>query len=241
MKKNASHMITQFEKYNQTLVQTNDPIEQDHAISEYLEIFEPRMVIFESYWTEQLLSNTLSVLPFLSNIGNILDGDRVNRVAHRYFDSPEGLAYYVKKPTGIIWKDPDVYGASVYYVAAHGLAGGLHTTLGIITKDQLIDSFRGIGEYPTLLYFGSCSIFGGAKGKEFGEELLEATGCKAILGYRSKVGFLHSILTDLLFLSRFLGYTKGDPFKILPDLYNSVLTDFPLSVELGFTIFYNGV
>jgi len=236
-------MITQFNEYRNNLVQPDNQIEQDHIISEYLATFEPKMVILENYWTEELFSNTLSVMPFLSNIGNILENDRIIRVAHRYFDSAESLSYYVKQPNGIIWKDEDVYGAIVYYVAAHGLEAGLDATLGKITKDQLIDTFRGLGElYPNLLYFGSCSIFGGSKGKEFGEELLAATGCKAILGYQSqKVGFLHSIITDLLFLSRFLGYTADDPFKILPDLYNSVLTDFPPSIELGFTMFYSGV
>jgi hypothetical protein len=233
-------MITTLKKYEGHHI--DNQIEQDHIISEYLGTFERKMLIFENYWTEEFFTNDLSVKPFFENIGNILVNNLPVQVAHRYFDSEKSLSNYVKIPDGLIWKDASVWGTSVFYIGSHGSKTGLDTTLGTISKDQLLDTFRGLGDlFPNILYFGSCSLFGQKEGEEFGRELSATSNCRAVLGYKSEhTGFLHSILTDLLFLSRFFGL-KEDPFGRLADLYKSVLKDFPPANanDIGFTMFLN--
>ena len=101
-------MITQFNRYNQTLIEPDKQTEVDHVISEYLGTFERKMLILENYWTEKLFTNNLSVKPFLENIEDILVNNLPVFVAHRYFDSEKSLSNYIKLPEGLIWKDPSL-------------------------------------------------------------------------------------------------------------------------------------
>src|SRR2546430_16408744 len=41
-------------------------------------------------------------------------------VAHRFVDSGAGLAYYLRRPGGVMWRQRALFDAPVYYLAFHG-------------------------------------------------------------------------------------------------------------------------
>jgi hypothetical protein len=215
-------MITQFNDYTQ---QTTE---------EYLGTFEKKMMVFENYWDGHFFSGfkNTSVLPYLGNIGNLIEEDVT--VGHRFIDSKESLSFYLKDP-GIIWSNPESWGTCVWSFNFHGTNEGIYLPSGLITKDDILEickeKFR---DFPNILYFSCCHLF---EDEDFCQELLKTSGTRGVLGFTKKVGFCVGTMTDLLFLSSFFKYNEGDPFENLETLYNTVLTEFPVSKEIGFTLF----
>lgn len=50
-------------------------------------------------------------------------------------------------------------------------------------------------------------------GERFARDLLAAAGCRALIGYKTDLDWMPSMLTDLLFFERF--YSHPDPWKAL--------------------------
>ena len=226
-------MITQFKDFS-----FNHPVQDqkviDRVIEEYLGTFERKMMVFENYWNSEFFSEfrNQSVKPYLENIGNLI-GESVT-VGHRYIDSQESLSYYLRDP-GVIWETPESWGTSVWYFGFHGKKNGIEFPHQLITKDDLLDiCSRNFNDFPNILYFSSCSLF---NDKDFGYELLEKSGSRGILGFKKVVGYGLGTIIDLLFLFTFFNY-DGDPFKDIEVIYNSVITEFPYSKEVGFTLFH---
>lgn len=232
-------MITQFQEYN-TSKEANFT-EQQKIVQEYLGTYERKILILENYWNLDIFNNQ-SVKPFYENIGNLICDDV--KVAHRYIDSKEGLTYYIHYPTGLIWANTEIYGVSTFIFETHGSidTNGLELPLNKASKQETIDNFNGFGDFPNILYFGGCGIFNGEDGTKFGMDLLESSGSRAIFGFCSKqLSFATSTLVGLLFLSTFYLYHESDPFDHLPEIYESVLRNFPVaaSANVGFTMFYD--
>ncbi|MSQ72297.1 MAG: hypothetical protein EXR27_13525 [Betaproteobacteria bacterium] len=197
----------------------------------------PRKVVcLETYWgdhSERLFQNT-SVRPFLEALGSQLYPPL--RIAHRFVESAAHLANYTAAPEGLLWRDPDVFDAPVFYLSFHGSPGALRSTLERVEADALCRAFAGWGtKYPNLVYFGACSIFAGPAGRQFAHDFLAASGCRAILGYATDMDWMDSMLTDLLFLRRF--FRNDAPWENIAEIHKSVLAEFSPARRLKFRLY----
>lgn len=190
-----------------------------------------KLVVLESYWDGKVFG-TRSVQGFLEALGPILSPPLA--VAHRFVESQRGLDYYTRHPDGLLWTDPRAWDAPVFYLAFHGSPGKMHSVLDNIGARALCRAFEGYGVYPVLIYFASCSMFRGRRGMNFARSLLASSGAKAVVGYKTEINWMQSMLVDLLFLSRF--YASADPWSELPAIAASVRRDLPLARTLGWTL-----
>jgi hypothetical protein len=138
-------------------------------------------------------------------------------VAHRFVESEAGLAYYTRRPGGVMWRQR----------AVRSLLGG-------ISGRRLCEAFEGYGGYPNLVYFAACSVLRGARGARFAKEFLQATGVRALVGYTTRVDWMASLVADLLFLDRF--YADPAPWRNLKRIFASVQRDYPPARRLGHTL-----
>ena len=141
------------------------------------------------------------------------------------------LVYYTRKRDGLLWTDTILWDCPVFYLAFHGTPGAIQTTLERIGPKALCDAFKDFGGYPNIIYFGSCSVL---REDKFGRELLRISGSKAVIGYKENVGWMDSLVVDLLFLYRF--YTNDDPWKNLTKIFESILRDFQPALKMGYTL-----
>jgi hypothetical protein len=194
-----------------------------------------KLVCLESYWNEELL-HTTSVLGFLDALRATLRPPL--QVAHRFVESSRGLSHYTKPPDGLLWKQRAAWDAPIYYLALHGAPGHVVSVLDRIGPDTLCDAFRGYGVRDCLVYFGACSVLRGRTGARFARDFLDATGCRAVIGYRADLDWMPSMLTDLLFFQRF--YSHADPWTALRAIHASVRRDFRPARALGLTLVLAG-
>ena len=185
-----------------------------------------KIVCLESYWNERLFQ-TFSVKGFLESMAPLVHPPLT--VAHRFVESGEGIAYYLRRPGGVMWRQKELFDAPVYYLAFHGRPAAVTPVLGRVTGEQLCEAFAGYGAggYRNLVYFAACSVFSGARGRRFAREFLKATGVRAVLGYGTPVGWMASLVCDLLFLHRF--YSDPAPWKNLRRIFRSVHRDYPVA------------
>lgn len=219
---------------------------EDNNIENQLDIDYPKkgfyygrkLMILESNWDTENVFNNISIFPFLSNISNIMGYRHPIDVGYRHFDSLRGLKFYSEYPEGKLWNDPNCFGCPVFYISVHGGPTSILPTLDIIRKEGMLDSLTGFDSYPCILFISGCGVFAGEEGHNFGLDLVGSTGARAVFGYSSpKVSFADSVLIDLLFLTRFFEIQDGDPFKLLPELYESIMLDFKPADEMGFSMF----
>ena len=194
-----------------------------------------KLVCLETYWSDHgsRAFRNASVLPFFEGLATQLDPPL--RIAHRFVESPAQMAAYTQRKGGLLWSDPEVFDAPIYYLSFHGSPGTVRTALAQLGPARLHRAFEAWGAaYDNLVYFAACSVLAGAGGQRFAETFLERSGCRAIVGYTTDVDWMESMLTDLLFLRRFYG--DADPWRNLRAIHESVLTDFAPAQRLGFTI-----
>jgi len=105
-----------------------------------------------------------------------------------------------------------------------------------VGAETLCNAFKDFGNcgHDVLIYFGACSVFRGESGEAFAKEFLRSSGCAAIVGYKTDVSWMESLVTDLLFLYRF--YRNENPWENLETIFSSVQNDFPPSQRLGLTL-----
>ena len=194
----------------------------------------PKIVCLESYWNEQLFQ-TFSVKGFLEAMAPLLHPPLT--VAHRFVESEAGISYYLRRPGGVMWRQKELFDAPVYYLAFHGRPAAVTPVLGRVTGEQLCDAFAGYGAggYRNLVYFAACSVFRGALGRRFARQFLRETGVRAVIGYGTPVGWMASLVCDLLFLHRF--YSDPSPWKNLRRIFNSVHRDYPVARRLKHLLF----
>lgn len=192
-----------------------------------------KLVCLESYWDAKLF-HEVSVKGFFDALRPLLTPPL--QVAHRFVESRRGVAYYVRYPDGLLWKEPDAWNAPVYYLAFHGRPAGVTSVLDAIGAKTLCDAFRDYGSsgYDNLVYFGACSVLRGRKGRTFARSFLRASGCRAVVGYTTSVNWMTGVAADLLFLHRF--YSHPDPWNNLRALFASVQEDFRPARDLGHTL-----
>jgi hypothetical protein len=192
-----------------------------------------KLVCLETYWNEELFRN-FSVKGFLESMGPLLDPPLV--LAHRFVDSEHSLAYYTKRPGGVMWRQREAFDTPIFYLAFHGRPATVSAMLGRIGSERLIEAFSGYGEngYQNLVYFAACSVLRGEHGRRFAKAFLKATGVRAVIGYTTRVDWMASLVADLLFLHRF--YRDPDPWKNLKRIFSSVQRDYPLARRLGHTL-----
>ena len=155
-------------------------------------------------------------------------------VAHRFVDSHAGLAYYAQRPNGVMWRNPELFDAPIYYLAFHGRPGGVNPLLGRIEADALCEAFANYGGYTNLAYFACCNVLRGEKGRRFARNFLRISGMRAVIGYATTVDWMESLVADMLFLHRF--YRDPAPWRNLKQIFRSVQRDYPLARRLGHTL-----
>jgi hypothetical protein len=190
-----------------------------------------KLVCLESAWDDSVFQ-ARSVRGFLEALGPLARPPL--RVAHRFIESAAHLAHWARSPNGLLWRDPDAWDAPVFYLAFHGSPGTVRSALEQIGPQALCEAFAGFGGYKCLLYFSACSILRGATGRRFARNMLEASGARAVIGYTTDVGWMNSLVVDLLFLYRF--YTHEDPWAGLPEIFASVVKDFRPARKMGYTL-----
>jgi hypothetical protein len=196
-----------------------------------------KIVCLESYWDERLFE-TFSVKGFLDAMAPLVH-PRLT-VAHRFVDSGGGLAHYLRRPGGVMWRQSELFDTPLYYLAFHGRAASVRAVLDRISGDELIEAFAGYGDhrYRNLVYFAACNVFRGVRGRRFAQRFLRSTGVQAVIGYTTPVGWMASLVCDLLFLHRF--YADPSPWKNLRRIFSSVHRDYPLARRLGHTLITRG-
>ncbi|MCX6280486.1 MAG: hypothetical protein NTU51_00810 [Bacteroidetes bacterium] len=222
-------MITNFKKYENKLTDIQpDEMLNTSPLPDFMG-FERLIVCLESYWSYNIFNN-FSMKPYLENIGWMVK-ERIE-IAHRFIDCELGLRYYIN----VLMQD-QIF-PPVIYISSHGNPlGNLEVSYeGEITPEELCEAFRGFGTYPVLVYFSSCDLFKGEKGKHFAQEFLKISGAAAVAGFSQKVNVIDSIIVDNMFLSRF--FMVPDPFSSLSLIYESVIEDY--RINTGFTIFVKG-
>ena len=188
-----------------------------------------KLVCLETYWSEKLFES-FSVKPFFDAMAPLVTPPL--RVAHRFVESAQGLAYYARRPDGVMWRHADVFDAPVYYLAFHGKPGTVISLTGDIGAEPLIEAFAGYGRgYRNLVYFAACSVLRGAQGERFARAFLRKTGVRAVIGYTTRVDWMASLVADLLFLHRF--YRDPSPWRNLRRIFRSVQRDYPRARRLG--------
>jgi hypothetical protein len=188
-----------------------------------------KLVCLETYWNEKLFES-LSVRPFFESLAPHLNPPL--RVAHRFVESAQGLAYYTRCPDGVMWRQPDLFDAPVYYLAFHGKPGKVISLTGDIGAEPLMEAFAGYGRgYRNLVYFAACSVLRGVQGERFAKAFLRKTGVRAVIGYTTRVDWMASLVADLLFLHRF--YRDPSPWRNLRRIFRSVQHDYPRARRLG--------
>jgi hypothetical protein len=192
-----------------------------------------KLVCLESYWNERLLQ-TFSVKGFLEAMGPLRHPPLV--VAHRFVESEQGLAYYTRRPDGVMWRHRELFDVPIYYLAFHGRPAAVASTLGRIGAARLCEAFAGYGRggYRNLVYFAACNVLRGGRGVRFARQFIDATGVRAVIGYTTTVGWMDSLVADLLFLHRF--YADAAPWKNLRRIFASVQRDYPRARRLGHTL-----
>jgi hypothetical protein len=155
-------------------------------------------------------------------------------VAHRFVDSEAGLAYYAKRPDGVMWRNRELFDTPIYYLAFHGRPAAVSAPLGRIEAQRLCEAFAGYGGFRNLVYFACCNVLRGEKGRRFAREFLKTSGVRAVIGYSGRVGWMASLIADLLFLHRF--YSDPSPWRNLRRIFNSVSRDYPPARRLGHTL-----
>ena len=188
-----------------------------------------KLVCLETYWNERLFES-FSVKPFFEALAPHVSPPL--RVAHRFVESAQGLAYYARRPDGVMWRQADLFDAPVYYLAFHGKPGTVISLTGDIGAEPLIEAFAGYGRgYRNLVYFAACSVLRGVQGERFAKAFLRKTGVRAVIGYTMRVDWMASLVADLLFLHRF--YRDPSPWRNLRRIFRSVQRDYPRARRLG--------
>jgi hypothetical protein len=155
-------------------------------------------------------------------------------IAHRFVESEAGLAYYARRPDGLMWRRKELFDTPVYYLAFHGRPGGVNPLIGRIEADALCESFANYGGYTNLVYFACCNVLHGEKGRRFARNFLRISGMSAVIGYATTVDWMESLVADMLFLHRF--YRDPSPWRNLKRIFRSVQRDYPLARRLGHTL-----
>jgi hypothetical protein len=192
----------------------------------------PKLVCLESYWNERLFQ-TVSVKGFFEAMAPLVHPPLA--VAHRFVDSAAALEHYAKRG-GVLWRQEELFDAPVFYLAFHGVPGGVKPTLERIGAERLCETFQGYGStgHRNLVYFAACNVLRGRDGEAFARKFLRASGVRAVIGYTTTVDWMASLLADLLFLQRF--YSDPSPWRNLRRIFASVQRDFPRARRLGHTL-----
>ncbi len=203
--------------------------------TEQLKLAPNKLICLETYWNSGQIFNELSVKPFLTALLPLLRNNL--KIGHRFVETLQGMKYYTLYPNGVLWKDELTFDNPLFYLAFHGKAGSVYSVLDEIDSKNLCEAFSDYGQYNNIIYFSACGIFRGTKGKKFAKDFLASSGTRAIFGYTEDVGWMESIVVDLLFIERF--YKDDDPFNHLDKIYNSIMDDFKPAKALGFSMFTN--
>jgi len=195
-----------------------------------------KLVCLEAYWNEKLFQ-TSSVRGFFEAMAPLQSPPLT--LAHRFVESEAGLAYYAKRPDGLMWRRKELYDTPIYYLAFHGRPATVVSLTGDIGSQPLIDAFEGYGHgYKNLAYFACCSVLRGKRGRRFARDFLGKSRMRAVIGYAARVDWMASLVADMLFLHRF--YRDSSPWRNLRRIFNSVVRDYPAARRLGYTLIERG-
>jgi hypothetical protein len=231
-------MITIFDDYTANMKNADQqPDDETKIINEYLGCFQRKALILEAPWEDDVYTFR-SVFPFFANLSNMISKEV--QIGFRSIDSAQSLYSYIRYPGGSLWSQPQIYGTTCFLIETHANSKqGITLPQNNISRKEIIENFKGFGQFPNILIFGGCGLFGGSKGKEFGRTLLAESGTRGVFGYTcDELSWYHAGIIEFILLSKFYLF-DGDPFKNLLTIYENVLYDYPLaaSKEIGFTLF----
>jgi hypothetical protein len=231
-------MITLFDEYTSSQNMTTNTIDdQEKVVQEYLGCFEKKACILESPWEDDVFTFR-SVFPFFANISDMISKEV--QIGYRSIDSSQSLYSLIEYPGGSLWSQPEIFGTTCFLIETHANSKlGILTPQDNISRKEIIENFKGFGQFPNILVFGGCGLFGGSKGKEFGRTLLAESGTRGVFGYTcDDLSWYHAGIIEFILLAKFYLF-DGDPFTNLLTIYEKVLYDYPLaaSKEIGFTLF----
>src|SRR5438105_3548796 len=83
--------------------------------------------------------------------------------------------------------------------------------------------------------FGACRVLRGVRGERFARQFLKTSRVRAVIGYGTPVGWMASLVCDMLFLQRF--YSDPAPWKNLRRIFKSVHRDYPVARRLKHLLF----
>jgi hypothetical protein len=191
-----------------------------------------KLVCLESYWNEHLFQ-TYSVKGFFEAMAPLVHPPLA--VAHRFVDSGASLEHYAKRG-GVLWRQRELFDVPIFYLAFHGIPGGVKPMLEHLGGERLCQTFAGYGAagHRNLVYFAACNVLRGARGAAFAREFLRSSGVRAVIGYTTSVDWMASLVADMLFLQRF--YSDPSPWRNLRRIFMSVQRDYPHARRLGHTL-----
>lgn len=227
-------MLTQFDKYMQDKIAKNQE-QIDHVVADYLGSFAPHMLYFESSWSNDLYSKQ-TIKPFLDHLDNLIPMQPPVSVGHKYFDSAEQLRFHLSYPDGIAWENNMMWGNKLTIIGCHGVPAGLHPTLGLIPHSELQDIFLDYGsDCPSVLFITACNLF---QDEQKARELLEASKVCGLFGFKGEIGYISSVVLDLLLISTFFMVgLEHDPTQHLTEIYEIVRDSFLPAKDAGFSLF----
>ena len=114
-----------------------------------------KLVCLETYWNEKLFQS-FSVKPFFEAMAPLLRPPLM--VAHRFVESEAGLAYYTRRPDGVMWRRTELFDAPIYYLAFHGKPGSVISLTGDIGAREPDRGVRRLWpRLPNLVYFAAAA------------------------------------------------------------------------------------
>jgi hypothetical protein len=149
------------------------------------------LVVLEAHWQRALDDTEFAFGSMLREIFGRLS--RI-QVRHRFFQDEESLIHWCRQL--LFLPEP-----AILWVTGHGEANGLTVNGRIIDMRRVIDSLR-LADTLQLLHFSSCLV-----GQDIGQALNGAPF--AISGYRTRVDWAESALTEFIYLDMML--EKGLP------------------------------
>jgi hypothetical protein len=190
-----------------------------------------KLVCLESSWNKRVF-HAMSVKGFFEALQPLIHPPL--KLAHRFVESAKHLAYYTRRPDGLLWTDQEGWDVPIFYLAFHGSPATVHSTLESIDAQLLCDAFQGYSGYRNLIYLSACNVLGEPLGRDFGEKLLRVSGSRAVIGYTANVDWMDGLIVDLLFLYRF--YTDKDPWHNLGRIFASLESDFQPARRMGYIL-----
>lgn len=176
------------------------------------------ILCLEGEWSSNL-EERLTVEPILT----LLDRMDIARSIHRDVATRQEFDHYVD-----VWRQKRYAKYKVLYLAMHGDHGRIMLGRDTLSLDELEVQMLGACS-GKVVYFGSCLTLS-LEPKRL-QQFAEATGARAVVGYRRRVDWIDSAAFEVLLLTRLSSGLRSDA------LFNRLTNEHPaLTKSLGLVV-----